>query len=71
MTGVTNLPPWTIYFDSSSDRAYTLSWCSNLVDGIWTNVPGQESRKGVGGLDQMQDTNTSPGRFYRLKADLP
>ncbi|MCX6912116.1 MAG: hypothetical protein NT167_03510 [Verrucomicrobia bacterium] len=71
MTGVTNLPPWTIYFDSSSDRAYTLSWCSNLVDGIWTNVPGQESREGVGGLDQMQDTNTSPGRFYRLKADLP
>jgi hypothetical protein len=71
ITGVTNLPPWTIYFDSSSDRAYTLSWCSNLVDGIWTNVTGQESRQGVGGPDQMQDSNTSPSRLYRLKVDLP
>jgi hypothetical protein len=71
ITGVTNLPPWTIYFNSSSERAYTLSWCSNLADGIWTNVPGQESRQGIGGPDQMQDMNTSPSRFYRLKVELP
>lgn len=71
ITGVTNLPPWTIYFDSSSDRAYTLIWCSNLVDGTWSNVMGQESRKGVGGPDQMQDTNSSASQFYRLKVDLP
>jgi hypothetical protein len=71
ITGVTNLPPWTIYFDSSSDRTYTLSWCSNLVDGFWTDVTGQEPRKGIGGPDQMQDINTSPSRFYRLKVDLP
>jgi hypothetical protein len=71
ITGATNLPPWTVYFDSSSNRTYTLSWCSNLADGTWSNVTGQESRKGVGGPDQMQDSNASPGQFYRLKVDLP
>ena len=47
ITGVTNLPPWTIHFDSSSNRMYTMNWCSNLVDGIWTSVTGPEARKGA------------------------
>jgi hypothetical protein len=67
-----NLPPWTVYFLSSSGRVYTLNCCSNLVSAVWTNVPGAGLRLGAGGADSMQDTNLSPkGLFYRLKVELP
>lgn len=71
ISGATNLPPWTIYFDSSSNRLYGVLWCSNLVEGIWTNIPGLESRQGAGGPDQMQITNGKPSRFHRLNVALP
>jgi len=69
---VSNLPPWTVYFLSSTGRMYTLTASSNLVNGVWTNVPGAGSRIGLGGFDSMPDTNVPPkGTFYRLKVELP
>ena len=56
ITIVSNLP-WTIYFESSSNRLYSMLGCSNLVNGTWTNVFGAGPRVGVGGADTMQDTN--------------
>ena len=59
-------------FESSSSRTYTLRGCTNLPDGIWTNVPGAGPRMGTGGMDSMTDTNQSPMLiFYRLKVELP
>jgi hypothetical protein len=72
IVSVSNLPPFTVYFDSSSNRLYTMIGCSNLVDGVWTNVPGGGPQTGSGGADVMQDTNVPPrGSFYRLEVELP
>ncbi len=68
---VSNLPPWTVYFTSSTGRVYTLTCCTNLQSGAWTNVPGTLQRQGCGGLDHIADTNIPPiGHFYRLKVEL-
>jgi hypothetical protein len=69
---VSNGPPHEMSFVSSSNRVYTLNWRSNLVNGVWTNVPGAGPRVGAGGADTLQDTNVPPkGPFYRLKVELP
>jgi len=66
-----DLPFWTVYFDSSSNRFYTLLWCTNLVDGVWSNVPGTPPRMGVGGADSMTATNNLHAEFYKLTVELP
>ena len=72
ITTVSNLPPWTVYFVSSTGRLYTLNGISNLASGVWINVPGAGPRLGAGGADSMQDTNMpSKGPFYRLGVQLP
>jgi len=69
--GTDRLPEWTVYFDSSSNRFYTLLWCTNLVDGVWTNVPGTPPRMGAGGADSMTATNNLSAEFYKLTVELP
>jgi hypothetical protein len=72
IAAVSNLPPVTVFFQSSSNRWYTMIGCSNLVSGVWTNVPGAGPRGGSGGPDSTTDTNAPPkGPFYRLKVQLP
>jgi hypothetical protein len=71
VTTISTVPPWTIYFPSSTGRTYTLNGSSDLASGVWTNIPGQGPRHGVGGPDQMIDTNAAPLWFYRPKAALP
>lgn len=64
--------PVTVYFDSSSNRWYTLLGCQDLVVAAWTNVPGAGPTNGVGGTDLLQDTNVpAKGPYYRLKVELP
>jgi predicted outer membrane repeat protein len=72
VAAISNLPPPTVSFLSSSNRKYTLHGLTNLVLGVWTNVPGAGPRAGKGGADSMQDTNVpAKGPFYRLTVDLP
>ncbi len=67
ITAVSNSSPVIVFFESSSNRWYTMKGSSNLVEGMWANVPGAGSRKGVGGADWMWDTNQPPrGPFYRV-----
>lgn len=69
---ISNLPPVTLYFESSSNRWYRMDGCSSMVDGTWTNVPGAGPRAGTGGADSMEDTNEPPrGPFYRLNVGMP
>lgn len=69
---ITNLPPWSVVFTSSSARVYVLQGTSNLVDTAWTNVPGAGPRIGIGGGDSLTDGNEPPaGPFYRLHVTLP
>lgn len=65
-------PHFTVHFESSADRFYTLERSPNLQDGTWTPVPGIAPRMGSGGTDSMQDPNEpDAGPFYRLKVELP
>jgi len=71
ISNVSMSSPVTVYFESSSNRYYTMNGCSNLMDAAWTNVPGAGPRDGVGGADEMNDTNQPPkGPFYRLEVEL-
>jgi hypothetical protein len=72
INAISNASPVSVYFESSSNRWYTMAGCSNLLDGTWTNVPGAGPRVGVGGSDLLQDTNVPVrGPFYRLEVELP
>jgi predicted outer membrane repeat protein len=72
ITAVSNLPPWTVYFEASAGRAYTLIGVSNLSSGAWSPVPGAGPRLGAGGADALSDTNVPPrGPFYKLQVELP
>lgn len=72
MTNITHDSPVSVSFDSSSARVYVLQGASNLVEGIWTNVPGGGPRTGIGGADSMMDSNIPPsGPFYRMEVQLP
>ena len=72
ITAVSNLPPWTVYFESSAGRRYTLTGVSNLASGAWSPVPGAGPRPGTGGPDALSDTNVPPkGPFYKLRVELP
>jgi hypothetical protein len=72
ITAISNSPATTVSFVSSAGRAYTLLGVSNLVEGVWTNVPGAGPRPGTGGPDTLSDTNIPPkGPLYRLTVELP
>jgi len=71
VTATSNGPPWTVHFDSSSNRWYTMLWCTNLLDGVWTNTPESPSRMGTGGSDSMQFTNNLPVEYFRLTVEIP
>ena len=63
---ISNLPPATVYFPSSSRRYYTLHRATTCGSGDWTNVTTQIDIQGAGGLDSLQDTNGVPRQFYRV-----
>lgn len=64
--------PFTLHFQSSSNRVYTMIGCTNLIAGTWFNVPGAGPRPGAGGPDSMQDLNPpdSPFCIYSLEVSL-
>jgi formylglycine-generating enzyme required for sulfatase activity len=72
ITDISIALPNEVRFESSTNRLYTLMGCTNLVDRVWTKIPGTGPRFGVGGLDAMPYSNTSEGTlFYRIKVELP
>jgi hypothetical protein len=71
ITAISNLPPWAVYFDSSSNRLYTLYSRTNLTAGAWLAVPGQSNIVGTGGRMSLRDTNAAAARCYRVQVRLP
>jgi len=72
ITCVSNLPPLTVYFQSSPNRLYSLYSRTNLSSGAWAPVSSQTNISGNGGADSLQDTNTAHAqRFYRVGVQLP
>jgi len=69
ITAVSNNSPFTVYFESSALRNYTLLSRTNLTEGTWQPLIGP--RTGVGGGDAMTDDGSSPANFYKLRVACP
>jgi hypothetical protein len=66
-----NLPPITLYFESSSNRIYTLQCREGLTEGAWSNVTGRTRVRGTGGPHPLSDPTANDSRNYRLNVTLP
>ena len=72
VVAVSNLPPnKVVYFMSSTNRLYELLWKTNLLSGVWTNLPGAIPVAGNGGISSLSDTNGVNKLFYRVQVQLP
>jgi hypothetical protein len=63
--------PVTVYFQSSSNRIYTLYGTAHLPAVEWNAVPGQIDIPGSGGLDALTDTADGPRKYYKLQVNTP
>lgn len=71
---VSNGPPLTVQFQpGSTGRVYTFQYTDDLnPPENWTDVPGTDTRPGVGGVDGLSDTNLPPTkRAYRIQVEVP
>ena len=68
IVGVSNQPPNRVicFRPASTGRLYRLLYATNLVSGVWTNLPGATPEAGLGDQMSLSDTNAAPTRFYRV-----
>jgi hypothetical protein len=73
VTAVSTQPPnRLVWFSSSSTgRLYRLLYTTNLVSGVWTNLPDTTPVAGSSGQMALTDTNAASPRFYRVQVQLP
>ncbi|MFZ4398317.1 MAG: metallophosphoesterase family protein, partial [Kiritimatiellia bacterium] len=45
----------TVFFESSPSRKYILYASTNMMSGVWSNVPTQTGILGTGGVDELAD----------------
>jgi hypothetical protein len=61
----------TIWFQSSSNRAYTL-WRTTAVDPPdWSALSGQEAIPGTGDTLTLSNPANAPQQFYRVQVNIP
>jgi hypothetical protein len=60
-----------VYFQSSSNRLYTLRSATNLIPAVWADVPGQVDVPGSGGMDTLTDAANGVNKFYRISVSAP
>ncbi len=63
--------PVTIHFQTSSNRVYSLFSKTSVSEVDWTEVPGQTTIPGTGGLDALSDTNHAPAKYYKVGVRVP
>ena len=62
----------TVYFNSWTNRQYLLQRCTNLIAGVWTNLPGVPARLGLGGPDSFSDpVPPATSAVYRVQVRIP
>jgi hypothetical protein len=65
-------PTVGITVQSSSNRLYTLQYCTDLPVALWAPVPGATDVPGIGGPLTLTDPNSTPvAKFYRVSVRLP
>ena len=63
---------FSVYFQSSASRSYTLYSAADLTSGAWAPVPGQTNIAGSGGVDSLADPAPTAERcFYRVGVQVP
>jgi len=69
---ISNGPPVTIGFNSSSNRQYTLTYKTTVTDEDWSEVTGLTNAPGTGANQVFTDTNAPAAqKFYRVKPIVP
>ncbi len=58
-----------ISFPSHYARSYQLTFTTNLVSGVWSNVPPEQA--GADDFMTLYHTNDAPQGFYRVNVELP
>lgn len=70
--GVMGESGFSVSFDSSDERIYTLWRSTDLSAGSWQTVASQVDVPGSGGVDTLIDPNPpAPAGFYRVEVNLP
>lgn len=65
---LTNVPPVQFGFNSVTGRTYSLVFCTNLLEGVWTAVPEGAAVAGDGSDKQFAaDLADSGEGFYRIE----
>jgi hypothetical protein len=73
---ISNVPPLTVYFQSATNRLYSLLYSPKLVGDTgsttpWRKLPDPTAQLGTGGRLGLSDTNPVSPRFYRVNVELP
>lgn len=72
--GILNMekgPPVAIFYGPTAvGQTYWLQYAVDLVDGVWSNVPGAAPQEGSGDERWVEDANVpAEQRIYRIKAE--
>jgi hypothetical protein len=72
IVAISNAPSATdvAFWPASTQRYYTLTRREDLQTGSWSDVAGQVSVPGSGGLQTMRDTNMAARMFYTVEVTL-
>ena len=60
-----------VSFQSSTNRRYSLYQTTELPNGTWSPVPGQQNVPGLGGPQTLAEPATTSNRFYRVQVNVP
>ena len=73
IVAISNQPPDRLvcFGTTSTGRVYRLLCATNIVSGVWTNVPGANWTSGLAGQMSLCDTNTTAVQFYRVNVQAP
>ena len=64
-------PNMEVRFTSSSNRVYTLLYCTSLFESVWTPVDSQRDVRGAGAETLLIDSNSAPWMFYKIEVKRP
>ena len=73
VASISNQPLSRLIFfrTTSTGRVYRLSYATNLVSAVWTNLPDTTWTPGAAGQMSLCDTNATEVRFYRVQVQVP